>query len=283
MKTIFITGASSGFGKLAVEELLAAGHKVIAAVRGGRDRAKGIFPDWIDRPQLQIVDVDLTHAEQIAAAAREVERLSGGKLDVLVNNAGYGLFGMSEDITPRELREQFDVNFFAPVELTRQLTPALIAARGRIINLTSVVGLITLPVYAAYCASKYAFESMSESFHYELRPFGVQVAIIEPGGFKTDFATRSRKVAAQALLPSSRNHGRTSRFFKFLDAREKGLSDPRAVARLLRKVCEKDRIRLRYPIGLDARLAIITRKLLPDFLRVRVIEWMFRRVILGPV
>lgn len=283
MKTIFITGASSGFGKLAVEELLSAGHRVIASVRGGRERAKGIFPDWIDRPQLQIVDVDLTQPEQIAAAALEVARLSGGKLDVLVNNAGYGLFGMSEDITPRELREQFDVNFFAPVELTRQLTPALIAARGRIINLTSVVGLITLPVYAAYCASKYAFESMSESFYYELRPFGVQVAIIEPGGFKTDFVTRSRKIAAQALLPSSRNHVRTSRFFKFLDSREKGLSDPRAVARLLRKVCEKDRIRLRYPIGLDARLAIIMRKFLPDCLRVRLIEWMFRRVILGPV
>ena len=204
MKTIFITGASSGFGKLAVEDLLASGHRVVATVRGGRDRAAKLFPQWIDKPALRILDLDLSQFDRLESSLLEIERLSEGRIDVLINNAGYGLFGMSEDLSPAEVRYQFDVNFFAPLRLTQLLLPRLIESQGKIINVTSVVGFMTLPMYSAYCASKYALESLSESLYYELKPHGVQVAAVEPGGFRTDFALRSRMVAKKALEPGSR-------------------------------------------------------------------------------
>jgi len=249
-KTVLLTGCSSGFGKMAVPLLLSRGHTVVAALRGGQERLEKIFAEElrIYPGKLLALDVHMERAETFELATRLVAERLGGKLDVLINNAGYGLFGALEDLSPDQLRHQMEVNFFGPTFLTRALLPALRSARGRVINLSSVAGRHSFPCYAAYNASKFALEGFSEAMRYDLMPHGVQVALVEPGGFKTDFSTRSQVFGATAFASDSANRSRNEAIRHFIATSSKRLGNPARVARLLVKLVEKRRIHLRYPI-----------------------------------
>lgn len=277
-KTILLTGGSSGFGKLAVAQLLERGHTVVVGLRGGEKRLRELFPH-ADPKRLVGLDLHIERPEHIRAAGDLIRQRFHGRLDVLINNAGYGLFGPLEEMSPEQLRRQMDVNFFGPAALIREVLPMLRESRGRIINVSSVAGRFAFPYYGAYNSSKFALEALSEALHYELKPLGVQVALVEPGSFKTDFSNRSFVMAEGALRPESPYYKRASALGSMFGIAMSRGGNPDRVARLIVRLCEKERIPLRNLIGKDAWGMQILARLVPDFVRVALVERGFRMVI----
>src|ERR1700748_1310202 len=187
-KTIFITGASRGFGKLWAEALLQRGDKVIATARDLNilDELVAKYGDNVLPLQLDVND----RAAGFAAIAKAKEHF--GSIDVLINNAGYGLFGAIEETTEKEAREQMETNFFGLLWLSQAVLPVMRKqGHGHIIQLSSVLGLIAVPVLGLYNASKFAVEGLSETLAAEVKGFGINVTLIEPGGFATDWGSSS--------------------------------------------------------------------------------------------
>lgn len=183
-RTWFITGAARGLGAGTVRAALAAGDRVVAA---GRDRDALIAAFGPPSDHLLPLAMDVTRPEQIEQAVQAAVTLFG-RIDVLVNNAGYGHLGMFEETTPQEERAQFDTNVFGLFAVTRAVLPVMRAQRsGRILNISSVGGFIGGESGALYCASKFAVEGFSESVGAEVARFGIRVTVVEPGFFRTDF------------------------------------------------------------------------------------------------
>ncbi|HSV44443.1 MAG TPA: SDR family NAD(P)-dependent oxidoreductase, partial [Ramlibacter sp.] len=187
-----ITGVSSGFGLELAMAALARGDTVVGTLRQ-REQAESF--EKIAPGRSHAVLLDVTRADTIAPAVQQALQLAGG-LDVLVNNAGYGLFGAVEETSDAEARHVMETNFFGALAVTRALLPQLREQRsGHIFNIASVAGVIGFPGCGLYAASKFALEGMSEALAGELAPFNVRVTIVEPGGFRTNFAGGSmRKV-----------------------------------------------------------------------------------------
>jgi NAD(P)-dependent dehydrogenase (short-subunit alcohol dehydrogenase family) len=192
-KTIFITGASRGFGKLWAEALLQRGDKVIATARD-----LSTLNDLVSKYGDNILPLQLDVNDRAADfAAIQKAKQHFGSIDVLINNAGYGLFGTVEETTEKEAREQMETNFFGLLWLTQAILPVMREqGHGHIIQLSSVLGLITLPVLGLYNASKFAVEGLSETLASEVKGFGINVTLIEPNGFATDWSGAS---AAQTV------------------------------------------------------------------------------------
>ncbi|MFT3935153.1 MAG: SDR family NAD(P)-dependent oxidoreductase [Chitinophagaceae bacterium] len=187
-KTIFITGASRGFGKLWAEAFLKRGDKVIATARDIRS-LDGLVKQYGKNILALQLDVNDRTAD-FAAISKAKEHF--GSIDVLINNAGYGLFGSIEETTEAEARQQMETNFFGLLWLTQAVLPVMREqGHGHIIQLSSVVGLITLPVLGLYNASKFAVEGLSETLATEVKGFGINVTLVEPNGFATDWAGAS--------------------------------------------------------------------------------------------
>lgn len=187
-KTIFITGASRGFGKLWAAAFLKRGDKVVATARdlSSLDDLVNQYGDNILPLQLDVND----RAADFAAVAKAKQHF--GSIDVLINNAGYGLFGSIEETTEQQAREQMETNFFGLLWLTQAVVPVMRQqGYGHIIQLSSVLGLVTLPVLGIYNASKFAVEGLSETLATEVKAFGIHVTLIEPNGFATDWAGAS--------------------------------------------------------------------------------------------
>ncbi|MFH1724426.1 MAG: SDR family oxidoreductase [Elusimicrobiota bacterium] len=274
-KTILITGASSGFGLLAAEILAGRGHDVIAGVRGGVQRLRRIIreeglPALAEAERagrLAVLDLHMDRPGTFASVEKHLDSSRGSGLDVLVNNAGFGLMGPVELHTAEELRRQLEVNFFGPVLLTQRLLPRLKKTKGRVLSVTSVAGRMAVPFMGSYCASKNALESYMEALRYDMEPFGVRVGLIEPGRFKTVFS-KNATFGERALSPDS---GYYERIESFRRAR-KGMfgrvtADPMTVARLIVRLCEAPRVPLRTLVGLDARAGALLKRILPDSLR----------------
>lgn len=282
-KTILLTGASSGFGRLAVPMMLDEGHTVIAAMRGGEARLREIFADEVAHHGGRLVSMDL-HMERSASfadVARKIDEHFGGRLDVLVNNAGYGLLGPIEDQTEAQIRHQFEVNVFGPVLLTKALLPALRRTRGRVLFVGSIAGSIVSPFYGSYAASKHAIEAYAESLRHELTPVGVQVALVSPGSFKTEFAARSLVLSEGSKDPSSRYHDEMRTFERSIRSYGGRGGDPSRVARLITDLCERARIPLRTLIGPDAKAMSALKRTLPDRVRFAAMNVGFRKIMLG--
>ena len=211
-QTWFITGASRGFGLELVRQLLDMGHRVAATSRdeAGLRRAVGS-----DSAGFLPLAVDLADEASVAGAVRAtVERF--GRIDVVVNNAGYGQLGALEELTDGEARANFDVNVFGTLNVLRQVMPGLRAQRGgHVINLSSIGGVVGgFPGWGVYCATKFAVEGLSEALAAEAAPFGVRVTIVEPGYFRTDFLSSGslrvpeRPLDAYALVRESETQHR---------------------------------------------------------------------------
>src|SRR4051812_9899071 len=191
-QTILITGATAGIGRDTALHLTRAGHHVIASGRSVdalnelRREAAGIAQGG----RLDTVRLDVTDAASIAAAVAECDRLTAGHgVDVLVNNAGFGIAVPVAEISDDDLRAQFDTNVFGLVAMVRAFVPQMRArGRGRIVNVSSIGGKITLPFFGGYNSTKHAVESLSDAMRVELKPFGIQVSIVEPGAIRTNFA-----------------------------------------------------------------------------------------------
>jgi NAD(P)-dependent dehydrogenase (short-subunit alcohol dehydrogenase family) len=187
-KTIFITGASRGFGKLWAEALLQRGDKVVATARdlSSLDDLVKKYGDNILALQLDVND----RAAGFAAVAKGKDHF--GSIDILINNAGYGLFGAIEETTEKEAREQMETNFFGLLWLTQAIIPVMREqGHGHIIQLSSILGLVTVPVLGLYNASKFAVEGLSTTLAAEVKGFGINVTLIEPNGFATDWGSAS--------------------------------------------------------------------------------------------
>ncbi len=192
-KYIAITGCSSGFGLKLVGLFLKDGWHVIAGLRSAKERSGLFTAEQAAHPgQLSLVDCDLLEGRSIAHFCQEVKRLTGGDLHALVNNAGIGQFGPAELTDSSLLRETMETNFFGTVAITRELLPLLRKTKGRIIVVSSIMGVCGFPLSSTYCASKFALEGYFESLYYELRDFGVKVCLVEPGGHRTDFLKNAR-------------------------------------------------------------------------------------------
>ncbi|MDB4922163.1 SDR family oxidoreductase [Mucilaginibacter sp.] len=187
-KTIFITGASRGFGKIWAEAFLKRGDKVVATARN-TDTLNDLVAAYGD--SILPIQLDVNSREQ-AFAAIEKAKQHFGTIDVLINNAGYGLFGTIEETSEQEARDQIETNVFGLLWVTQAVLPIMRAqGHGHIIQLSSVLGVATLPILGLYNASKFAVEGLSETLAAEVKPFGINVTLIEPNGFATDWAGAS--------------------------------------------------------------------------------------------
>jgi NAD(P)-dependent dehydrogenase (short-subunit alcohol dehydrogenase family) len=235
-KVWFITGASTGFGRILAEQALAKGDKVVATARK---------PEQIADLQQQhpenalVVALDVTEDSAIEAAVdAAIQRF--GRIDVLVNNAGYGLAGAIEEATEDEYMPVFETNVFGLIRVTRALLPHLRAQRsGHIVNLSSIGGLIGSPGWGYYNASKFAVEGFSEALAAELAPLGIYVTIVEPGPFRTDFLGRSGVEARQRIADYDATAGKTRQYFHDQAGKQPG--DPeKAVAAIIAAVEASD-------------------------------------------
>ncbi|MEO1054953.1 MAG: SDR family oxidoreductase [Bacteroidota bacterium] len=183
---ILITGTSGGFGKLAVNTLLAKGHTVVASMRGteGKNKASA---DELRAAGAHVVEMDVINDESVNKGVEQAIALAGG-LDVLVNNAGVGVIGLQETFTPEDWQRVFEVNVFGVQRVNRAVIPHFRSQQsGLLIHVSSLLGRMTLPFYGPYNATKWALEAMAENYRVELSGFGIDSCIVEPGGFATSF------------------------------------------------------------------------------------------------
>ncbi len=257
-KIALVTGSSSGIGRAAVKSFSEAGWTVLATMRRPSENAS----TFANLANVRLVQLDVTDTDSIAQTVALVES-DYGKLDALVNNAGYGLVGAFEEFTEDQLRRQFETNVFGTMNLTKAFIPLMREqGHGRIINVSSIGGRIGIPLYTAYHATKFAIEGFTESLDFELRPFGVRAILIEPGAIATDFLTRS----SDTVEPSESSVYRS--YFASVMGRYtkvcKSASHPSVVAKKIVKVATVSRPRLRNPVGGGAEFMMVLRKLLPD-------------------
>lgn len=253
MKTILITGASSGIGKATALRFQSEGWNVIATMR---DPAAGLDLAALDN--VLVTRLDVTDADSIASAVDEgIARF--GKIDVLLNNAGYGAYGPLEAFSTDRIRRQFETNVIGLLEVTKAVLPHMRANRaGTIVNISSIGGQITFPLGTLYHGTKFAVEGLSEALHYELEPFGIRLRIVEPGMIRTDFGGRSFDFAmdesAADYAPTAAAMGR---LFGKLAANP---SAPEVVAGVIWIAANDTSNRLRFRAGPDAEALLDRRK-----------------------
>jgi NAD(P)-dependent dehydrogenase (short-subunit alcohol dehydrogenase family) len=201
-KTILVTGASSGFGRLTAETLSKSGHKVFAGFHSAEGARKEIA-DELKAKNIEILKVDVTDQASVDKAIVQLLEKSGNKLDVVVNNAGMASAGLSEAFTAEQVRDLFEVNVFGVQRVMRATLPVLRAKRaGLVINVGSILGRVTLPFFGLYGASKYAVEAMTDSYRYELSELGVDVVLVQPSAYPTNMYAAAQKPANGELAKS---------------------------------------------------------------------------------
>jgi NAD(P)-dependent dehydrogenase (short-subunit alcohol dehydrogenase family) len=262
-KIAVITGTSSGFGLLSAVELARHAFQVVSTMRDlGRREAldKAAAAAGVGQ-NIDIRRLDVTDFAALPAFAEAVLR-DYGRVDVLINNAGFAVAGFIEDLQLEEIRLQFETNFFGAVALTKAVLPAMRTQRsGHIIMVSSVSGLHGSPVISSYSASKHAMEGWSESLRLEVASLGIKVVLVEPGSYHTDIWTRGSYMGKKATDPGSPNITRSLQMRETVRKIKK--RDPIEVARLIARVAENPNPRLRYMIGPDAKIQIALKRVLP--------------------
>lgn len=256
-KVALVTGASSGIGEASVRRLLAEGFTVYAAAR----RVGKMQP--LTTAGAKVLALDVTDDASMVTAVAQILGESG-RIDVLLNNAGYGAYGALEDVPMSEARRQVEVNLFGLARLIQLVTPAMRAQQsGMILNVTSIGGKIHEPFGAWYHATKFAVEGLSDCLRMELAPFGIHVVVIEPGAIKTEWSG----IASQSLLDASGHTAYRSgalRHAAMLAGADQQSSDPLVIADLVIRAVRATRPRTRYVAGMGAKPILFLRWLLSD-------------------
>jgi NAD(P)-dependent dehydrogenase (short-subunit alcohol dehydrogenase family) len=267
-RVVIVTGASAGIGAATARRLHDLGCTVYAVAR----RLDRMAP--LAALGIHTASVDITDDSALVALVDRVIAESG-RIDVLVNNAGYGSFGALEDVPMDEARRQFEVNVFGAARLCQLVLPHLRArGSGRIINVSSVGAKLYQPLGSWYHATKYALEGLSDCLRVELKPLGIDVVVIQPGGIETEFP----RVAGEQLLATSGggaygDHAR--RYAAALMAEPDHISSPTVVADVIARAATVRRPRTRYPVGRGARVTVLARWLLPDRVFDRLVVALF--------
>jgi NAD(P)-dependent dehydrogenase (short-subunit alcohol dehydrogenase family) len=284
---VLITGASTGIGRATALRLARSGWRVLAGVRTPA-AGEQLRADANGAAGLTPLILDVTSAEDLADAARLVRKggeegdgsaaVGTGRLDALINNAGIGLGGPLEVISDEDWRRQFDVNLFGQIAVTRTLLPALRAARGRIVFISSIGGKVAAGFNGPYAASKHAIEAVGDALRVELHSSGVRVALVEPGSVATPIWDKTRAEVDRVRIPPELAdvYGRVPAAMARVvqDTASRGVP-PERVAETIEHALGAQRMRSRYLVGRDARMMIVARRLLPD----RAFDFVVRRAI----
>ncbi len=262
-QTVFITGTSTGIGAAAVRLFAAHGWQVAATMRNPAD-AK-----FSDLPGVRVYALDVTDAASVRQAVAQAQQ-DFGSLDVLVNNAGYGLVGPFETATTEQIQQQFATNMFGVFAVTQAALPAMRAQQsGVIINITSVGGRTAFPLNSLYHATKFGLDGFSESLWYELAPHGIQVKVVAPGGVATDFAGRSLHLTADPADATNPYAGQMRAVLDAFSSRGGAASQPEQIAEVIYQAATDGTAQLRYIAGADAQGLLATKTQLSedDFMR----------------
>jgi NAD(P)-dependent dehydrogenase (short-subunit alcohol dehydrogenase family) len=263
-KVALVTGSSSGIGFATAIMLARAGIHTYASMRNLKKSKTITELASAENLPLQVVQLDVNDKKSVKEAITKIVT-EKERIDVLVNNAGYGLFGSLEDISIEELKAQFETNFFGVIRVTQLLLPTMRKQKsGTIVNVSSVGGRIGLPVLSAYHSTKFALEGLSESMSYELEPFGIRVVIIEPGVIRTNIMNSSI-IAKKAQDPKSPYFSlihKVENNFKLMMENES--SPPEEVAKVILGVVTSENPQLRYTVGNDAATMIQARVNMSD-------------------
>ena len=242
----FITGAARGIGARITQAALAQGDAVVATSRD----ASGLEQRFGAQPGLLPLALDVTSEAQ-AAAAVEAALARFGRIDVLVNNAGFGLLGAVEEATDAEVRRLYDTNVFGLLNVTRAVLPSMRARRrGHVINISSLGGYQSGPGFGVYCSTKFAVEGLTEALHAELAPLGVHATVVEPGYFRTDFLENTSLVVSPRILDDyAASAGQVREAARRISLNQPG--DPQRLAQAMLALVESARPPLRLPLGTD--------------------------------
>lgn len=273
-QTILITGATAGIGRHLALDLARKGNRVIAT---GRNRAAlDALVAEANTARISAVLLDVDDRESLARAADAVAKLTEGRgVDVLVNNAGFGQMAPLLEVREEDVRAMFETNVFGLLAVTRAMLPAMLRRkRGRVINVSSVGGRFTLPMFGAYNATKHAVESLSDALRIELQPLGIRVIVVEPAATKTDFARTSVK----KLRTYARDDSPYAAFYARADAivaqSERTATDPAHVVRVIERAITAPRPRARYVVPFAGRVMVALFAWLPT----AVLDWVLSRV-----
>ncbi|PKJ54115.1 short-chain dehydrogenase [Bacillus sp. SN10] len=263
-KIAVITGASSGFGLLTTIELAKKDYLVIATMRNLEKQVNLIsqatqlnLQQNIKIQQLDVTDQNSLHNFQLS--------LKGiNRVDLLINNAGYANGGFVEEISVEEYRKQFETNLFGAISITQLLLPYMRKQRsGKIINISSISGQVGFPGLSPYVSSKYALEGWSESLRLEVKPFGIDVALIEPGSYNTNIWEVGKQLATNQSDTTSPYKEYMDKIQKHINSGSDTFGNPVDVAKKIVEIAEAKRTTLRYPIGKGVKFMILARKILP--------------------
>ncbi len=276
MKSVLVTGASTGIGRSTALQLDQRGWRVFAGVRKEAD-AVSLREAGSDR--LEPLMLDVTDAGQVAAAAQRAEsKLGEAGLDGLVNNAGIAVPGPLETLPIEDFKRQIEVNLTAQVAVTQAMLPAVRLARGRIVFITSIGGLMAFPMFGAYHAAKFGLEAVGDVFRQELRPWGISVSVVEPGSIATPIWERGQ--AEVEAIAGRAGDGHTDLYGEAMEAYrevarktgERGIPPEKVAARIEHALSAR-RPRVRYLVGADARGQALASRILPD----RLVDWVVAR------
>lgn len=270
-RTILITGASSGIGFAAARVMRSRGWRVLATARKAEDRAR-LEQDC----SVETLDLELTDPQSIARCADAALAATGGRIDALFNNAAFGQVGAIEDISADHLRRQIEVNVIGTHDLTRRILPSMRANRsGRIVQCSSVLGLVAAPYRGAYCASKFALEALSDSMRHELIGSGISVSLIEPGPIRTRFvetalANFRANIDIEGSPHRDKYHARLASMEK--GGKQAGKLEPEAVVERLIHAVESSRPKARYFVTRQTGIAAAAKRALPTAILDRIVS-----------
>jgi NAD(P)-dependent dehydrogenase (short-subunit alcohol dehydrogenase family) len=265
-RRVLVTGAGSGIGEAIARRLAGAGYSVVGTVRDASRARERTQAEAAAGRSLRYLALDVTDPSQIADVAARA--LNDGGVDVLVHNAGFGVFGAIEDVDGPAAAHQFAVNVLGPLALTRALLPGLRARHGRIIWVGSLAGRMALPFQGHYSATKAAIASLSDALRMELAPHGVRVTCVEPSDFATGF-TDARSVARS---PDSPYAAVMDRCLREVEKQERGAPGPEWVARVVQQLVESADPPPRRPVGTNARTICFLQRLFPARLAERLVR-----------
>lgn len=263
-RVVLITGASSGFGRACAVHLGRAGYRVYGTSRLAKfDPA--LEASGSDESFFKMIPMDVRDDASVANGVSHILK-NTGRIDTVVNNAGFSISGPVEEVSIDEFKNQFETNLFGVVRVCQAVLPGMRRQKaGTIINISSIGGVMGLPFQGAYSASKFAVEGMSESLRIELKPFGIHVVLIEPGDFKTDF-TKNRIMAKGVSLDSVYADRLQSTLTLMENEERKGL-DPHLLALLVEKIINHPKPKVRYTIGkLEQRLSTLYKRWAPSLM-----------------
>ena len=272
-KIILITGCSSGFGLISAVRLSSLGYTVYASMRN-LSKSNDLKVELERRDTTcHMIELDVCDDVSIQKTINTITKQEG-KLDILINNAGYGIGGFFEDLSEKEIRDQFETNFFGVQNVTRIALPLMRKTAKqskdvfstKIINVSSAQGRSALPGLGAYGSSKFALEGFSEGLYFELHPFGIEVVLLEPGTFSTKAIDENSKEAHAGSNLQSPYFEFTNRLkalhSKILDT-HRGVGDPEDVAIIIEKIIKRKKNKLRYLAGAQAKIRVGLRSILP--------------------